>query len=274
MVNGEIQCARCGWHNEATAIMCGGCGQPLRASAPSYPPPATAQWAQAPATTPGVPAARRASGASNAPTWPAPGGWVPPANAAPAARAAARPRRSGCLSGCLWTLAITVTLFALLVAGTWGLVVRPAVHAQADSALASGIGALIASVPAIPEQALQFTGPTFTVSEASTNDLLRQAAPAVNGMQTLTARYTPGVARVHYAARGWAGDITMRPLVRGGQIAVEDVHVTGILGWIESGPELQVTLNRQLAALTGKTPHGFASLSVATGQMMVTLKTA
>jgi hypothetical protein len=273
VVNGGIQCARCGWHNEATAIMCGGCGQPLRTASPSYPPPATAQWAEAPATPPAVPAPRHVSGAGNAPTWPASGGWAPP-NATPAATRTARRRRAGCLSGCLWTLAITAALFALLVAGIWGLVVRPAVHAQADGALASGIGALIAGVPAIPEQALQFTGPTLTVSEASTNDVLRQAVPAVNGLQALTARYTPGVARVHYAVRGWAGDITMRPLVRGGQITVEDVHVTGILGWFESGPELQVTLNRQLAALTGKTPHGFASLTVATGQMTVTLKTA
>jgi hypothetical protein len=87
-------------------------------------------------------------------------------------------------------------------------------------------------------------------------------------------RYESGVVRVRYAVRGNGGEITLQPRVRNGQIEVENVHVSGILGWIESGPELQATLNRELAPLSGKTPHGFAAISVVTGELTLTLKTA
>jgi hypothetical protein len=172
------------------------------------------------------------------------------------------------------SLLIAVALGIVLVAAAWSLVLRPPLHAQADGALARGLGALVAGVPAIPEQALQVAGPRVTVSEASTNDVLAQAA-ATSGMPNwVTVRYEPNVVRVHYAVRGNGGDITMQPRVRNGQIEVENVHVSGILGWIESGPELQATLNRELAPLSGKTPHGFAAVSVVMGELTVTLKTA
>jgi hypothetical protein len=79
---------------------------------------------------------------------------------------------------------------------------------------------------------------------------------------------------MHYAVRNGGGDVTMQPRVRNGRIEIENVHVTGILGWIESGQELQATVNRELAPLSGKTPHGFAALTVSAGQLTVTLKTA
>jgi hypothetical protein len=265
-----IQCARCGWHNEATAIMCGGCGQPLRAAQPAYQPPATVPWSQAPAAQPATP--QRLSGGHDAPTWPAPGGWAPAA-AAPAAPVA-RPRRSSCLSGCLWSLLITLALFTALAVGVWSLVLRPAIHAQADGALAKGIGALVASVPPIPEQALQIAGSKVTISEASSNDALRQLSGTAGIQNLVTVRYAPGIVRVQYDVRGNAGEITMQPRARDGRIEVVNVHVTGILGWIESGQELQATLNRELAPLSGKTPHGFAELTVTAGQVTVTLKTA
>jgi hypothetical protein len=212
------------------------------------------------------------SGQQDAPTWPMAGGWAP--NAGPPAATTAPPRRSSCLGGCLWSLAIALALGVALVVAAWSLVLRPPIHAQADGALAKGIGALVAGVPPIPEQALQVTGSMVTVSEASTNDALQQAAATTGAQNWLTVRYEPSVVLVHYAVRGNSGDITMQPRVRNGQIEVENVHVTGILGWIESGPELQATLNRELAPLSGKTPHGFASVSVVTGQLTVTLKTA
>ncbi len=210
------------------------------------------------------------SGAQDAPTWPMAGGGQP----APSAPAATRPCRSGCLSGCLWSLLITLALGIALVAAAWSLVLRPPIHAQTDGALAKGIGALVAGVPPTPEQALQVAGPTVTISEAATNDALQQAAVTAGNPNWVTVRYEPGVVRVHYAVRGNGGDITMQPLVRNGQVEVENVHVTGILGWIESGSEMQATLNRQLAPLSGKTPHGFAAVRVVSGQLTVTLKTA
>lgn len=174
----------------------------------------------------------------------------------------------------MWSLLITLALFMALAVGAWSLVLRPALHAQADGALANGIGTLVAGVPPIPEQALLIAGPKVTISEASTNDALRQVAGAAGMQNVVAVRYAPGVVHVQYDVRGNTGEITMQPRARDGRIEVVNVHVTGILGWVESGQELQATLNRELAPLSGKTPHGFAVLIVAAGQVTVTLKTA
>jgi hypothetical protein len=184
-----------------------------------------------------------------------------------------RARQSSCLTGCLWSLLVTLAICVAIVVGVWSLVLRPALHAQADAALANGIGALVAGVPTIPEQALRFSGPQFTLTEADTNDALHPAVGAAGGLEALTVSYMPGVVRMHYAVRNGGGDVTMQPRVRNGRIEIENVHVTGILGWIESGQELQATVNRELAPLSGKTPHGFAALTVSAGQLTVTLKT-
>jgi hypothetical protein len=266
-----IQCTRCGWHNEATAIMCGGCGQPLRATPQIYPPQATLPWSQAP-SPPVAPAPQRVSSPQDAPTWPMVSGKAP----APVQRAAptARPRGSCCLSGCLWSLLITLALLVALAVGVWSLVLRPALHAQADAAFARGIGTLVADVPPIPERALQVTGPSVTVSEAISDVALQQGAAAMGAHAGLSVRYEPGVVLVRYDENGNTGQVSMQPRVRDGHIVVENVHVTGVLGWIESGQELQATLNRELAPLAAKTPHGFAAVSVANGQLTVTLKTA
>jgi hypothetical protein len=262
-----IQCARCGWHNEATAIMCGGCGQPLRATPQPNVPQATVPWSQAPVP---APAPQLVSSQQAAPTWPvASGAPAPVQRAAPAAR----PRRSSCLSGCLWSLLIILALLVALVMSAWSLVLRPALHAQADAALARGVGTLVGDVPPIPERALQLVGPSLTVTEAASNDALQQGANAAGSTAGFSVRYEPGVVRVRYDVSGNVGQISMQPRVRDGRIEVVNVHVTGALGWIESGQELQATLNRELAPLSDKTPHGFAAISVASGQLTVTLKT-
>src|SRR5690348_12535280 len=116
----EIICPFCGWRNEPTARMCGGCGQPLHTpiSAPVDPEAITEPDLRRAMPIPGG-----AYAGDRARTRPA----LPPAT--PPSRATAR-QRAG------WRLArnVLLALLALGIVGAlaWASMVRPALHQRVD----------------------------------------------------------------------------------------------------------------------------------------------
>ncbi|HEV2459219.1 MAG TPA: hypothetical protein VGS80_12745, partial [Ktedonobacterales bacterium] len=125
-----VTCARCGWQNEPTARMCGGCGQPLRSSLPGEGQPYTstdtmpysgeAETLYAPpAVPPDLPqsvVSRPPGGTASSAAWP---------------EAGARSRAgSQATKGLRWWRAPLILLLVLgLLVGTslgaWALIVRP-----------------------------------------------------------------------------------------------------------------------------------------------------
>jgi hypothetical protein len=280
-----IQCPHCGWQNEMSAVMCGGCGQLLRteAATPSG-TRASASWSAAqrdpaaaassdlptlygtaaPAPVPSR-GARTGGPAAAAPAWP--GGPGAPASGA-------RRKRSGGLAGVALALVLSLAVLVALGAAAWGLFIRPAIHAQVDAAISSALNAAIATVPPVPEQALLAVGSKITVSQDETNAVLRRELPQNSGLDSASVVYQPGVVELLYSAYGQSGTIDTSLQVRNKQVVATNTHVSGLLGWVESGPELESTLNQAFGQLQTKTPHGFQSVQIGTGQLTVILRTS
>lgn len=278
-----IQCPHCGWQNEPTAVMCGGCGQLLRTQDPVAPGGSrqTSSWPAARSGSPAgpnadlptmynapaaTPAARRTgAGAPNAPAWP--GG--------PDGRASAATRKK---PGRWWRVALalllTLAVLAAIAAAAWGLIIRPAIHTQVDNAIGGALNSAIASLPSVPEQALLAVGSKVTISQDETNALLQRELPQNTGLVGASVAYQPGVIEMTYSAYGQSGTIDTSLQVQGSQVVATNTQVNGVLGWVESGSELQTTLNQALGQLQNKTPHGFQSVQVSNGQLTVILRTA
>ncbi|HEX9413510.1 MAG TPA: hypothetical protein VF916_08395 [Ktedonobacterales bacterium] len=197
--------------------------------------------------------------------------WAQAASGWSAPAAQPRARRG---MGCLWAFLLTLVLLSCAVVGGWAAVVRPAIHAQVDRAIGTALDTAVANVPAVPAEALQLVGPTFVVTEADTNAALQHDLPATGKPDELAVSYLPGAVEVRYLARGWRGTIQTTLLVRSGQLVATNTRVSGILAWVETGAELQSTVNQALTQLEAKTPFGFEAVAITTGHLAITLKTA
>src|SRR5258707_651983 len=143
----NITCQHCGWQNELTARMCGGCGMPLRVADPgattlATAAPAAGGWAAAAPATPTAYA--HDAPTAFAPARPEPYSDAPAAPPTPplrwpgdeaarakAARAGSAPGRG---SAPWWRIPLIAGIvLVVLVAGSlgaWALAIRPSTHAS------------------------------------------------------------------------------------------------------------------------------------------------
>ncbi len=264
-----MRCPHCGWQNEPTAIMCGGCGQPLQATraigavgggqAPEGDLPTTLD-----VRPPMAPAARP----TGAPAQPI----APPASDMAPRRG--RVGVGGCVARGLLVLVITLGVLAGIAASVWGLAIRPTAHARVDGAISRALQQGVARVPPVPPQALRAGLTSFEATESEVNAELRQDLNSGQGLESVSVSFQSGVVVLTYTAYGMTGTIRARPRVQGGALQITQTHVSGPLGWVESGDELQATVNQGLAPLRSKTPYGFKSVSVAGGVIRLALNTS
>lgn len=282
-----IQCPHCGWQNEPAAIMCGGCGRPLpmmgatsgdgRAAGASFAAasPGNAEYptlsdlpTQEDLPRPAITAAAlRSTGA------PAAGGkpavW-------PGAQEQRTPRsqerRGGWWRGLLAGV-LALGLLVGLAAGVWALAVRPTLHAQVDGSIDSGLSSVIGRLPAITDSQLR-SGQIFRGSETDANTVLAKDIVPNSGLDSATVSFQQGQVVVTYVALGQQGTISTTLQVQGGQLEATNTQVDGELSWVETGDELQATINRALQHVQAKTPHGFKSVQVDGGQITVVLNSA
>jgi zinc-ribbon domain len=281
-----IRCPNCGWQNEPSAIMCGGCGQPLRSTdgTAGFVSGAQMSWQPGPPPSHGYVSDSDLPTLQNIPPVAAPAGPDgPPRPSSPQlpaapwpgaqASQAPRPWIGACLARGLIILAVTLAALAVLATGAWGLAVRPTLHAQVDGAIGQGLGQAVASVPSVTDQMLEVGGPTFFATDADVNALLQRYLPSSSGLDAVTVTFQPGVVLVTYSAYGLSGTVQTTLQVRGGQLQTTQTQVSGIMGWVETGEELQARVNQALGQLSSKTPHGFRSVRVGIGKITVVLNT-
>jgi hypothetical protein len=263
----SIRCPQCGWQNEPTAIMCGGCGQPLRTMAEM-----------------GGAGRDQLAGAASASDLPTlldvPPPVAPGARSTgapwPGAQAAAQPRARGrgrFLRGLL-ALGIALAVLAVIAGGLWSLLIRPALHNQVDTLIGQSFDQAVARVPTFSDEDFRAYGPAFRVSESDINAELQRALPSGSGLDSATVAFRSGALLGTYSAYGTTGTVQTTLQVRGGQLQLAQTQVSGPLGWVETGDELQATLNQGLAQLSSKTPHGFNSVSVGADAITLVLNTA
>lgn len=263
MVPGEIVCAHCGWRNEATARMCGGCGQPLRMSGA----PADAALTQAvpirsaPAQTNGLPlpstapaptgvypathAASQmpyaASYVATAPAWPGPG---QPSGGVAAQPAAQRSR---------WRIPIVllVTLCVLLAAtlGAWALVIRPAVHAAVDGQLQRALDTAIEQAAPASASIPPGTRLSITISAADVNADINSELGDVPVKNVQVHFHDGGYINTSYSLLGSGAIVTQLVPLANGRVEAVNTDVTGPLTLVESSDEMTRTFDEALGRL-------------------------
>lgn len=270
MVSGtEIVCPACGWHNEPSARMCGGCGTVLPALAARMGTPGATVALPSPPIAPGSAGDNATTvyvpQAPPAPIYGQPPPYVPPASG-PAAWTPPTPQtaRAGgavhgrTVAGRGWRrLLVAVLVLAVLACaglGAWNAAVRPALHTQVDGALAAALDSaadqMASRLSALPPG----VGGTVEIPAGLVNDLIQQRLPADVPVRDVVLQFTNGGVRVHYSLLGRDGTLVTQLASVGGRLVAHDTAVYGPLRSIETGPELQRTLAGALARL----PHNVA----------------
>jgi hypothetical protein len=242
---------QCGWRNEPTALRCGGCGSPLSAAAVSQPAPfvggydatryaseGPTQLASAPAPAPGRPQAP--AYAQGAPVWPGAVGQP---------QASARKRR-GPWRGLL-VLLLVLAILAGGAAGTWAMVLRPAIHHILDSRLRTALDNLVAEVPAQPNVTLPpgLHDVSTSIPAAAFNEQLAREAAATGNVRDPQVHFQNGDVIISFVAFGRTTEVTTRLVAQGGRVYAEQTTVNCPLCFVETGSELQDTFNEALGRL-------------------------
>ena len=252
-----LVCARCGWRNEATARMCGGCGQPSRALDPAattavhpvspdtaFPSAPTSyatgkQAAYAPAERPpyAPPSTRTPS------RWPDASGSTTPRPASPASR---HPRG--------WARGLIVFLVVLLVLtggllGAWALVIRPAVHTAVDSSLRAALDNAVqtttADITVVPNG-------QYTLPAAAFDAEIQRQLPTDSHISDAHLDFIRDGVRVTYRFFGRPGSITTHLAASDGHVVARGTTVEDVLSLVESGDEMEATLNEALGRLPSR----------------------
>jgi hypothetical protein len=293
-----IRCPRCGWQNEPTALMCGGCGQPLptpglyvaggSVGRPAYlPPPGDPAGPTRPILPPNAAAPGRvgyvplsdeptiqdlprvlpplASPPGKAPIWPQAGAPLP-APAPPGRR-----RRGSCLGSCLLTFVLLLAALAAGVWGAWAFAIRPALHTSADNAIRSGLRTALANLPALTPEELKVGLTTIPINEDDVNGVLEKRLASAGGLVTAQVAFQSGRVVVQYSALRLPGTISTTLTAQGSRLVATNTQVSGALGQVETGDELQTTLNQVLAELQSKTPYGFSDVQSKDGTLTLRL---
>ena len=263
----ERVCPHCGWHNDAIARMCGGCGHPL--PPPAYAPdagtatlPGVMPYASPVDDTPTVIASQRlapppdvpphpAYRPGSAPAWPASTGRAPSVSAPRGApRTAPVQRRGNCLVRALVTLLVVVLLLGCCGIGTWSLVIRPPLHTQADHGIRTAVGAVVTEANNILGQLPPGEGGTARVPARLINDQLQSHLPAGLPFHDISLAFSGGSVVVHYTAAGRAGGLSAGLAAQGGRLVARTATVWGPLKLVESSSELLQAVRDELAGLT------------------------
>ncbi len=301
MVPAEITCARCGWRNEATARMCGGCGMPLThndtpvnegatvaiTDLPGFsdrtPPTAAANGANLNDTQPTPPTSvglRPSAYIAAAPITPVSRPTTPPTNvmvgvATPpiqttAPAPAVKPTRRW---GVIWgrvAIIVVVALVALgaLGYGSWGLFVAPSIHTSVDAELHTHFASLVnvfKTTSASPT--------TITVTNAQASSALG-LEDSSDWLQNMQVQFDQDVMYVTYTFEGTTGDISTHLFVSNGRLTVAATTVNGYLAGdsafaaIETGDQAEAAFNDALAQLPAS--ETIQQVSVTSGHVTIT----
>jgi hypothetical protein len=231
----EIICPQCGWRNEPTARMCGGCGQPLHTPiAPPADPEAITD-----------PDLRRAT---PFPGYAPPGGYADDvARTQPAILPEALPARTGVTKRDARARLARNVLLALLVltivgALAWASVIRPALHQRVDSLLRTILDTDAATVVAVQPG-------TYAITAASLNAYLAEHPIANSPLTDPQVHFTDGKAIVTFHLLGGQGSVSTVLYAVNGRFFATSTVVDGWLSLVESGDELQAAINEALSYL-------------------------
>jgi hypothetical protein len=161
-------------------------------------------------------------------------------------------------------LGVVVLLLACICAGAWGLVIRPALHTQVDSALRTQMNNLAdqASVALVQDgiPLIQAHGGSLVgeVDAPTLNQQIAESASAQNQVSNTHVSFADGQVKITFDANNQQNSIsTSLTTDSAGHLVARGTTVTGTLALIESGPELESAINDALSRLppNAKSPN-------------------
>ena len=270
-----IICAHCGWQNDSTARMCGGCGMPLR----SIDPGATSQdyagpggWAPAQANLASPDATTMIPGGGNAlpqaytqpatppalPQMPTPVTAASPAVAWPAA-GQVKPA-TGRFRWWIIPVAILTTLIVLgvLGLGVWGLGIQPSTAASVNNTFPSVLDSAFSQVNTSlsPNHNGQ-----VQISSVTLDTIIKAQSPSSGPVTGIDFNYitSPRAGlELTYSFNLFGTEVqdtTAEFSLESGHLAARATVVNGSMSLFESGVRMEQTLNtalESLAAIQGK----------------------
>jgi hypothetical protein len=267
MIPVDIICQHCGWQNEPTARMCGGCGKPLRATDPGATSLATpsqepAGWARAlPGTSPiAHDAPTMVSISPDTPVLGGPPAYTPAdASAAPAARwpgLGAQPRKAPAGSGGAqapwWRIPLIagIVLVVLVVGflGAWAVAIRPSLHSDLDTQLRTALDSSI-------YQVFQGSVPKGekAISAAFINQVVAADLPTDSPVSNVSVAFANNQAIITYSFWGGSGAVSTNLAALNGRVVASGTSVECPLCFIESGDEMEATFNDALKQIPART---------------------
>lgn len=224
MIPNEIQCQNCGWRNEPTARMCGGCGKPLQVVNTPGGLPFGEQTTDPELTAVGPKGKGVAAG--------------PPPLKSGATRSTVATR-------VLVIVSVVVLALACVLLGVWALVIQPAIHRTVDTALRSQLDAVVSQTAA----AAVIPSGSYSLTAAQVADALNGPSSGQIPVQNVVVHFANGTASVDYTVFGTAGSVSTHPTAENGVLVFKGTTVSGLLAVVESGGDVESALNSATAKL-------------------------
>lgn len=270
-----VTCMRCGWQNEPTARMCGGCGMPLRSSDPGATSNVDIVGNLESSALPNTPEPGNIAYPHDAPTAYAPYHDQPPqANAysVPVVTAPSRqqgdapatwagPAVAGHSNKHMQTQArspwwriplIVLVVLSVLVGsglGAWAFIIRPPIHAQVDSSLRSSLNSAIEPVTARISQLPRGQTLQLTVSASEVDQQIQRHMPAGSSISDVRLHFANDSVQISYVLNGSVGAITTHLQITQGRLQAQATTVDYPLAFVEDGNEMEGAINDAFARL-------------------------
>jgi len=277
MISHDIICSRCGWRNEPTARMCGGCGTPLTTNsnglltAEATPTSLNVQTpivSDVGATTPATPtplfeAARQAQNYT-APIPASPSyGAVAPVAVVPTMPSRTAGNRAGSMA-----VSVLIALVLLVVLGaigysSWGLLIQPGIQSQADAELNARMDTLITTV--IPTHA----GSVTVGADAFNRALAAQPQDSGGWLRDLRVHLYADelVFTYHFLTR--TGSIVTHLEAVNGRLMVWGTIVYDALSEFETGAQVETVLNAGFGLLPASARY--TAVTTVPGSVLLTI---
>jgi hypothetical protein len=169
-------------------------------------------------------------------------------------------------------LGVVILILACICAGAWGLVIRPALHNQVDGAIRTQLSTMVgqanqALTDAIP--LVQANGGSYdgSVKASDLNANIAANTPEQSPVSNTHVSFSEGQLKITFDSNGQQNGIATSLVVTdAGQLRIRGTTVTGQIALIESGSELEATVNDSLTQLqpTAQSPNPqFTKVSLA-----------
>jgi hypothetical protein len=150
------------------------------------------------------------------------------------------------MAGRVLLILLTVFMVALVAgAGAWAAVIRPQLHQQIEGTVRSGLDGVVAIV----NQPLPIPSITQTISAADVTATLQQQIPSGVPVQNMHVSFSGGRVIVSFTTNGFDGAVSTALRANNGRLVAAATEVDGPLAMVESGDEMEQTINAALGKL-------------------------